>query len=126
VASRGISLRLLGQDDVKRMLDKNSGRELKRRIRQGTRAGASLLVTPIRGEIKAAGLVRSGYLMKSVKTLSMRSGGFSVGPRAWYRPFVIRGTSRGIEPHPVVDRAVDAQKGNVERRVADVILRGKR
>lgn len=122
----GISLRLLGQADVKRMLDKNSGRELKRRMRVGTRAGASLLVAPIRGEIKSAGLVKSGYLMKSVKTASLRSGGYSVGPRAWYRHFVIKGTQRGIEPHAVVDRAAESQKGAVERRVADVILRGRR
>lgn len=122
----GLQLRLTGVTDVKRMLDKAQGRELKRRMRQGTRAGASLLVNPIRSEIKAEGLVDTGYLFKSVKVANVRSGGVSVGPRAWYRHFLIRGTRRGIQPHPVVDRAVESNRNSVIRRVADVILRGRR
>lgn len=116
-----ITVTVSGERDVLRMLGKAEGKELKSRIRKGTRAGASMLVSPIRKETP----VRTGEMARSVKVKSLRSGGYSVGPRAWYRHFVIRGTKRGIEANPVVDRAVDPQKPAVIRKVGDVILRGK-
>lgn len=121
-----LSVTVDGIPQVRAMLDRNSGRELTRRTRLGVRTGASMLVTPIRSEIRAAGLVQSGAFMRSVSARSLRSGGYDVGPRDYKRHWLIRGTKRGIEPHPVVDRAVGPNLGAVGTRVADVILRGRR
>lgn len=123
----GLTITLLGEDDVLRMLSQAQGVELKNRMRRGTRAGAQVLVTPIRREIQTAGLILTGHMLQGVSVRGNRSSiGANVGPRAWYRHFVIRGTKRGIPPHPVVDRAVDSNFRQVVLRTADVVLRGRR
>lgn len=117
-----LSVRLEGLDRSLAALDRQSGTALRRRVVLGMRAGGSLLVQPIREQAPR----RTGYLSRSVSVRSGRDGSVSVGPRAWYRHFVIRGTRRGVRANPFVDRGVDTNLGQVKDRVADVILRGRR
>lgn len=118
----GLSVRLDGLNRALAALDRQSGTALKRRVRMGMQAGGKLLVKPIRAEAPR----RTGTLARSVSVRTGRDGSVSVGPRSWYRHFVIRGTRRGVTANPFVDRAVDSNLDPAKRRVADVILRGRR
>lgn len=117
-----LTVRLVGLEQALAALDRQSGRSLERRVVLGMRTGAQMLVAPIRAQAPK----RTGYLARSVKVRTGRGGSVSVGPRAWYRHFIIRGTKRGIRANPFVDRGVDSNLEAVKDRVADVILRGKR
>lgn len=118
----GISVRIEGLDRALGALDRWGAIELRRRSRQGIRAGAGILRTPMKREAPK----RTGALARSVTVVANRDGSASVGPRIRYRHFVIRGTRRGVRPNPFVDRTVDRELDNVKRRVGDVILRGRR
>lgn len=118
----GISVRVEGLPRVLASLDYREGRQLLARTKLGLRSGGSVLVAPMRREAP----VRTGVLRRSVSVRTARDGSVSVGPRAWYRHFVIRGTSRGVRPNPFVDRAVNNNLDAAKQRVEDVILRGRR
>jgi hypothetical protein len=123
----GLTVRVVGTERVNAMLDKAQGRELAARAKRGVKAGAQALVIPIRREMVNQGIVNTGKMMRSVSSRMLRGGiQADVGPRVWYRHFPIRGTRRGISPHPVVDVAVARYQRDIRVRTADIILRGRR
>ena len=96
------------------------GRPLQRRAQQAYIEGARLMRTPVRQQIRAAGLRKTGRFERSVKARGsrLRAGEMaaaSIGPTDAKRHLLIRGhrivtrggrdTGRRTAPHPVVDRA---------------------
>ena len=96
------------------------GRPLQRRAQQAYIEGARLMRTPVRQQIRAAGLRKTGRFERSVKARGsrLRAGEMaaaSIGPTDAKRHLLIRGhrivtrggrdTGRRTVPQPVVDRA---------------------
>ncbi len=109
-----ITIRTTGLNELQLKLDRYHGPQLDRALGRATLVAARTLVGPMR----AAAPVRSGKLRQSVKATRATRGdkpGAIVGPRIWYRHFVIGGTKRGIKANPFVTRVADANAGNTAR-----------
>ncbi len=109
-----ITIRTEGLNGLQLKLDRYHGPQLDRSLGRATLVAARTLVGPMR----AAAPVRSGKLRKSVKATRASRGdkpGAIVGPRIWYRHFVIGGTKRGVKANPFVTRVADANSGNTAR-----------
>ncbi len=109
-----ITIRTTGLNELQLKLDRYHGPQLDRALGKATLNAARSLVGPMR----AAAPVRSGALRKSVKATRASKGdkpGAIVGPRIWYRHFVIGGTKRGVSANPFVTRVADANAGNTAR-----------
>lgn len=111
-------------DRALKRLDKWHGSPLKKRMDKALQAGLTLLVNPIRAT--AARHTRTGATVRSVKVKSLRKrwnevAAYSVGPRTWYKHFVIAGTRRGVTADPYVSRAVDPLEGRVRDFVSQQV-----
>jgi hypothetical protein len=76
-----------GGERIQAQLSRRSGLQLNKDLRTVTKAAANVA--------------------KPIKPRPGSATGVSVGPRIWYRHFVIGGTSRGIEANPWVQRGID-------------------
>jgi len=115
-----LTVTVTGLDKAQIKLDRYHGPQLDRALGKATITAARTLVGPM----KAAAPVRSGALRKSIKaTRAQRRDkpGAIVGPRMWYRHFVIGGTRRGVKPNPFVSRTAAANSGTTTRTFETVL-----
>ncbi len=116
-----LTVTITGLDKAQIKLDRYHGPQLDRALGKATFAAARILVGPMKA---AAPLGRTGALRKSVKaTRAQRRDkpGAIVGPRMWYRHFVIGGTRRGVKPNPFVSRTADANSAATTRTFETVL-----
>ncbi len=115
-----ITIRTEGLNELQLKLDRYHGPKLDRALGKATITAARTLVGPM----KAAAPVRSGVLRRSIKaTRASRRDkpGAIVGPRIWYRHFVIGGTRRGVRPNPFVSRTAEANAGTTARTFTAIL-----
>jgi hypothetical protein len=101
-------------------LERRMGAQLNKALGKATIAAGRTLVKPMR----TAAPRRSGALAKSVKATRARredKPGAIVGPRIWYRHFVVSGTRRGVKPNPFVTRSAHANLGTAKRKFYEVL-----
>ena len=109
-------------DRVNKRLDKWKDKPLAVRLEKAIQGAASLLVNPIRGNTP----VVTGNLRRSVRVTKLRKqsgeiAAYKVGPTARHKHLIIRGTSRGVEANPFVDRAVNPLEGKVRDFAGDQV-----
>ena len=102
-----VTITATGQAPIQAALSRRSGIELNKTLRKATRVAA----TAAKPFIASQAPVLTGATKRSIKVKSTRDIGASVGPRIWYRHFVIGGTSRGVERNPWVDRGAKLGTG---------------
>jgi len=115
-----ITVTTQGLDKLQLKLDRYHGPKLDRALGKATIGAARTLVGPM----KAAAPSRSGALRKSIKATRATRGdkpGAVVGPRIWYRHFVIGGTRRGVRPNPFVSRTAQAHAGTTTRTFITIL-----
>jgi hypothetical protein len=115
-----ITVRTEGLDGLQVKLDRYQGVPLNRALAKASLAAARTLVGPMR----AAAPNRTGAMRRSVKaTRATRRDkpGAIVGPRIWYRHFVIGGTSRGVRANPFVTRTAESNAESTARKFRDVL-----
>jgi hypothetical protein len=100
-----------GGERIQAQLSRRSGLQLNKDLRTVTQAAANVAKpiiaagAPVRKV--GGGATKRSVSVRGVKPRPGSATGVSVGPRIWYRHFVIGGTSRGIEANPWVQRGID-------------------
>ena len=116
-----LTVTVIGLDKAQIKLDRYHGPQLERALGKATITAARTLVGPMKA---AAPRGRTGLLRKSIKaTRAQRRDkpGAIVGPRMWYRHFVIGGTRRGVKPNPFVSRTAATYSGTTTRTFETVL-----
>ncbi|MCA1570402.1 MAG: HK97 gp10 family phage protein [Chloroflexi bacterium] len=117
----GVTVTVEGMAKARARLDKLQDRQLMTAVRRGFSLGGTRLARGIRAEAPK----RTGHLARSVRSRGKR-GEWRIGPTAWYRHFVIRGTRRGVRPNAFVDRGVSRHLGAVTADIGQGIIRATR
>lgn len=115
-----ITVTTQGLDKLQLKLDRYHGPQLDKALGKATLAAGKTLVAPM----KAAAPKRTGAMRKSIKATRATKRdkpGAIVGPRIWYRHFVIGGTNRGVKANPFVARTAAIHSGTTERKFRDVL-----
>lgn len=99
-----VTVTLFGEKEAQGAISRRSGVELMKATREANKVAGNVL-KPIMASMAP---VWKGVLRASVKMSSKADASVNVRPTAPHRHLVIRGTARGVEPNPFVDRAVDA------------------
>lgn len=109
---------------ITKRLDKWQGAELHKRMQKAIEGGLKLLVNPIKAQTPVfTGHLRSGVKAKALRKRPGEAAAYKVGPTSPHRHLVIRGTSRGVEANPFVDRAVQPLEGQVKAYIEEQIKR---
>jgi hypothetical protein len=98
------TITMTGLPEAKGAVARRAAPSLTKTLRDANKAAGGVLKPVIKGYAP----VRLGELARSTRLSSSSDGKVVVGPKAPHRHFVIKGTKRGVEPNPYVDRAAQA------------------